>query len=291
MSSTSMKVETDTRIKTEANSTPEAADPIALLFDHLEDELAPAGRAPSEEGLESDRIVTILVGPDRVRWSVHEGLLRNASSAFRDALHNASEDGNAGVLLLPSTDVRVWRVFIRWLYAQPLNSIITTAAASAQQQQMLFPAPDEANITIRDYLGLYALATRYGVEALQNAVMDVVHDHFSRGAAPEPADVLFAYDSTPEGSHMRRVLSILVAQRMFAGDRGGAPEGWPEALAANGQIGRDVVCRVWKWGVRKGEVLRGRRLRRKCKYHVHVRTERCGRGQEAEAAFEPDSSD
>lgn len=67
--------------------------------------------SPSDEFL-SDKIVTIIVGHQKKKWSVHEKLLSNKSEFFRASFRGGFRESHDGVLELPEDDPRVFELFV-----------------------------------------------------------------------------------------------------------------------------------------------------------------------------------
>lgn len=85
------------------------------------------------------RVVTVIVGYEEKRWTVHEKLLVSQSEFFRN--HFAQE--NVTEIRLPREDPRLFALFIRWLYG-------TAFVPSGGPRNFRFLPPDGRTNTVRD---------------------------------------------------------------------------------------------------------------------------------------------
>lgn len=60
----------------------------------------------------SDTIVTVLVGPREVKWSLHENMLASRSSFLEAAFRGGWKEGEEGILRLPEDSPRVFELFV-----------------------------------------------------------------------------------------------------------------------------------------------------------------------------------
>ena len=65
-------------------------------------------------------MVTALVGPDKARFDLHEGLLCESSDFFKAAFTSNFQERN-GTVNLPEQDTRVFKFFVHWLYSGKLT--------------------------------------------------------------------------------------------------------------------------------------------------------------------------
>ena len=119
----------------------------------------------------SDRIVTVIVGPNRNPFYVHERILSSRSMVFRDHFNPrpptappaGGHDGDGGetkygagsavdqepvmALELPDEDPKLVCLFIRWLYGTALHSM---GESSGGSRIFRFSKPDGVEVTVRD---------------------------------------------------------------------------------------------------------------------------------------------
>lgn len=123
----------------------------------------------------SNKIVTVVVGHDEVKWCLHENLLVSESDFFKASFRGPWKESKEGVLRLPEDEPRTFELFvgvspqsdsatlglifglltemvIQWAYSRPL------AALSGNYSNVL-PKPD-GKTTIRDILNLYVFAAK-----------------------------------------------------------------------------------------------------------------------------------
>ncbi|KAL1865163.1 hypothetical protein Daus18300_007289 [Diaporthe australafricana] len=241
----------------------------------------PTDSSPSDEFL-SDRIVTIIVGHQKKRWSVHENLLSNKSEFFRASFRGGFRESKDGVLELPEDDPRVFELFVGWAYAQPINDLNTS-------RMRILSRPDDRKITIRDYIGLHAFGEKYMMERLQNEVANAIYDYYQSSPNKEPLskDVEFVYNNTLAESKMRELMTFFSTFGLLSGF-GGARHSrhWGNVLKGNGEIGHDLVMMLGECHLTLGEGVKNLPIRNPCSFHVHKKTPACvfkkvGRGAKA----------
>ncbi|KAK2607720.1 hypothetical protein N8I77_006381 [Diaporthe amygdali] len=110
------------------------------------------------------RIVTFLVGPEKVRFCVHESIFSQAEAGkfFNTAFTNGFLETSTGLMELPEDGPDEFQCFLRWLYGtwmEPKEFSICWAELEFSQQ-----------------IRLYAFAHKYTIDDLQNAIICDLHD-------------------------------------------------------------------------------------------------------------------
>lgn len=239
----------------------------------------------------SDRIVNVYVGPERKKWAVHEKLLTSQSDYFKLAFNtkdlkrtmnvdqqpptSSGSTDDSDSLDLPDDDPKLFAMAIRWLYG------ITFAGRCE------FPpvGTDGTDVSVRDYMALYVLASKLGVEGLKNAAVNVVYDYYHAGVAigekrrcPDLRDVRFVFERTGEDAQMRRLLVVSTLFYLFSrkdnsssnNNADSLPAEWEEVLRSTGEIGWELIKMVntWKWVMGAG--CPAMTIKKRCSFHEHT---------------------
>lgn len=102
-----------------------------------------------------DTIVTILVGPDHVKFEIHKALLCHRSAYFKGALTGRFKEAREGIVTLEDEDPETFSRFHAWLYT-----------GSCMKDD------DTTPLTIAPALQLWLFAEKRLVPDLQNAIVD-----------------------------------------------------------------------------------------------------------------------
>ena len=114
------------------------------------------------------------VGPERIRYNIHEGVLRRLSAWFKNALDSISTDiegqnehcEQPKTINLPDEDPEIFRGFNQWIYTQKLCTAPET--------------PKE--LPWSTMFHIYTFAERRGIPKLQNSCIDVILRKAKHGA-------------------------------------------------------------------------------------------------------------
>lgn len=226
----------------------------------------------------------VFVGPQRKKWAIHEKLLTSQSEYFRLAIGvmdrgrpgDASGSGNIGSdsIELPDDDPKLFAMAVRWLYG------ITFAGRCE------FPKVDgeSSDVTVRDYMGLYVLASKLVIEGLKNASISVVYDYFHAGVSPgdkrrcpDLRDVRFVFDNTVEDSQMRHLLIVSTLFYLFGrkdrtilSSSTCLPTEWEEVLRSRGDIAWELIKMMGTWNWVIGGNCPNMRVKGRCYFHDHT---------------------
>lgn len=188
----------------------------------------------------SGRTITVLVGPDKKRWSLHENLLVHLSDFFRASFRSGFREAADGVLVLEDDDPRAFELFVGYAYSQCLGDTMGTTQA--------FSVPEGKKITLRDYLSLYVLACKYLMDDLQNQLIDAVYTYCERPASVTLPDIQYIYENTTSGSKMRELLCYHFGPTIMPENCrvlvGYEPTGLKPALKSNPELGFDIIMMI-----------------------------------------------
>ena len=152
------------------------------------------------------QIVFIDVGPDPVRFGIHEGVLRQKSTWFKNTLETAS--GAKGdkndrcdqprAIIIAEEDPAIFRRFNDWIYTQKLCTEAETPK-------------DLSWTTIFD---IYTFAERRGIPNLQNACINVIIRKVKNGGPFPTQEILNPlWKTTGKVSQLRLLLLELYAAK------------------------------------------------------------------------------
>ncbi|KAF2435661.1 hypothetical protein EJ08DRAFT_284266 [Tothia fuscella] len=210
---------------------------------------------------------TILAGPSEKAFVVHTDLLISRSPYFKQ-IHTQQFFDSAGLspscanlcTSFTSHDTICYRdidefacaLLVRWLYGASL-------AGPSDHHSML------------QHLCLYVLASRFGIENLQNLVMDQVRWYYRTANVTAPSCWLeYIYSATPGPNKMRQFLVATAAYRVMS--EGVLSGGLKSTLAKGGEIAIDFI-QAQITNMRDGtrDVRRGN----DCFWHVHRESRFC----------------
>jgi len=137
-------------------------------------------------------IVTILIGPNKDRFYIHETLLKLESEYFRAALNGTWEESKTRTFTLVEENSDVFRVFVRWCYDQGF------------QFQTLHDEDDTDVLLVEAYL----FAERRGCFAFQNEVIDDIAKWWGIKDKWLSAEAIrLAFTDTTSSSKLRRFIA------------------------------------------------------------------------------------
>lgn len=134
-------------------------------------------------------LVHVNVGPGKDTFSLHRGLLCNASSFFQAALRGGFKEAVDQAIDLPEEDKDNFKRFQLWLYSGELFGT----------------QESDADITFEVLVDLYIFGEARGIPHLQNSAITAI---ISKGDRAEiiPIDLIYKiYDGTPEKSLLRKL--------------------------------------------------------------------------------------
>ncbi|KAK3379109.1 hypothetical protein B0T24DRAFT_610717 [Lasiosphaeria ovina] len=153
------------------------------------------------------RIVTIFVGVDRVKFTIHENLISESSPFFKAAFRGEFGERN-GVLELPDDDPDAFELFVGWLYGKAQSKSYTIA-----------DGPIDWDIEAMTFLNLYILSKKYFNEDLSNNAIDLAYEYFDYFSDLDRKDQLeylrHVVDNTLPGDSMRSLLVFVISVDLF----------------------------------------------------------------------------
>ncbi|MCJ1246072.1 hypothetical protein MMC30_003276 [Trapelia coarctata] len=143
-----------------------------------------------------NNIVFVIVGPEKVKFGVHEGLLVRKSSFFRAALMGQFKEAVEGTVVLESDDPRVFEVFTSWLYTRKLCYTYQDILTHCNSHRLT---------------ELYVFGDRYDIPMLRNDAIDALVENWKVRSDMPFSSFRRVYDATPPNNPLRRLLVDMVA--------------------------------------------------------------------------------
>lgn len=137
-----------------------------------------------------------MVGPKRVKFGVHKGILIRSSAFFRAALTGTFKEATEGTVTLQEDSPKVFGVFVSWLYTGKLENTVDE-----------IPTPCGSNRLAE----LYIFADRYDVPILRNDAIDALVKNRQELLHIPTSSFRMVYDATPPKDPLRRLLVDMVA--------------------------------------------------------------------------------
>lgn len=199
-----------------------------------------------------DSIIYLHVGPEKVKFGIHKGLLCRYSRYFSAALNGSFKEAQTGIVDLADETIPVIRMFNLWLYTQKIVGRDSS----------------EDVIKCQDLIDLYIFAEKRVIPKLQDAAILALLKQMQTREKIPIAYVTRIWENTAEKSGLRRLFVDAAAHMVdlvvvFEDPR---YRKLPKAFLA------DVLV-----AVAKGNELPKKRWSylRACDYHVHPDDEKC----------------
>jgi hypothetical protein len=153
-----------------------------------------------------DDIITVLVGPEERRSSLHKPNLCNKSRFFEAACSKRWIEGQKKIVSLPEVRVDLFRKYCEWVYSDRLPSnrcnMQSEPADLVEEQDMI--------------IGLYLLGDSLDDLRLRGSAIKAMTKSMSAIGFPVPDHIATVWSSTPSGSLFRKALVDFIISR----DRG-----------------------------------------------------------------------
>lgn len=167
----------------------------------------------------------VLVGEEKASFFVHQEILCSASPFLKAALTGNFMEGNGEPLSLPEDDPDTFERFLQYVYISSYNlSTYATDNLKACQRQAW------------EYVRLFVFAEKAQVEPLKRQIVKSLFELEREKQIKYPASYTcmeFAYDHTPSGSPLRKVLAASYVWHTSALQ--------PDLLARNPDLAADIA--------------------------------------------------
>lgn len=219
----------------------------------------------------SGRLVVVIVGADRVEWSLQENLLCNFSDFFTKALRGEFRESK-GTIELPEDDPSTFAALVRWAYAVTIG---------VDEPQMML-----ASLGIKTLLNLYVFAYKYMNITLQDMTITIIHRRtkskicWSDGLDFDDIAAVFA--ETQESSQLRSLLIKWVVWDFLNEYSIGIDPEWKEFLDDRPDEVKSAILKelvLWKKNHHSNRVvtvpLVEDSMGQPCDFHLHGSEQSC----------------
>ena len=143
-------------------------------------------------------VATIVVGPEHIKFTVHEMLLVTQSVFFRKALRGPFQESEARTVQLPEVDRLQFEHFVFWLY----NSSNTPDDSLLKRFGSSIGTP-----SIEDLVDLYNFADFLDCEALKTDITSAVEDlNIPAERLPDSSTVHYVWENSNDAARFRSVV-------------------------------------------------------------------------------------
>lgn len=146
-------------------------------------------------------MVTIVLEEDGSRFTVQSALLCSASDYFVKALEGPFKEANERTLSLPGCDAKIFSIFLYWMCNRELPNLNGPSEKDDRFFDSMFRWQ---KLLIR----LWVFGDAYLIPALCQDSIDYILRILHQDAGTTFDLVQFAYETTPEGSMIRKVFLI-----------------------------------------------------------------------------------
>ncbi|KIY02905.1 uncharacterized protein Z520_01370 [Fonsecaea multimorphosa CBS 102226] len=219
------------------------------------------GRAKKRSFAASDDIITVYVGPGKVRHLVHESVLCRAPF-FEKCLHSGMREQLEKAISLPEETPEDFVILVEWLYSGTI------------------PAKSGWSCMLR----AYNAAQKFCMPDLQNALVDLFRSQMVPSSL-SPEWVSYIWKSTAEGCQLRQLVLDLfyyhISKDPSAYKKDASADPWEmpklyavqlERLMAKTQL---VMALFWRFADRKERPSKDPAKMKGCVYHVHEDGNKC----------------
>lgn len=144
-------------------------------------------------------MITVQVGPEKIPFHFHRGLLCHFSAYFKAVLQSSFKEASQGVIELPDEDVKTFGLFARWIYFNRFQGTDHRDEESDVQST--------GSLTLMDVSRLWVFGDMRKIPDLMNAALDTLHHIRVKGTDRfKLAHVQFVYENTVGGSPLRKLV-------------------------------------------------------------------------------------
>lgn len=212
----------------------------------------------------TSEIVTVYVGVKRKRFYLHRELICQRSPFMEKCLKKGRfDEGYKNELYLPEDDTKAFSIIVDWIYRTKL------------------PLRTDAAFDLSDMSSAYCMADKFGMEELQNSIMDSIRASFGRRETeacktPNFSALALTHLTGPHKSPLKRFYVEHLVHHMMKHPK------WYHDLKRNDSARMDleelfkmsdlvfyIMKKVWQF---TAEPWKDPALWDKCCYHVHATT-------------------
>ncbi|KAK5688688.1 hypothetical protein LTS10_000666 [Elasticomyces elasticus] len=200
--------------------------------------------------------IEVRVGKAQKSFTVHRGAVSFYSGYFEAAVKKTFKEGSEGVIELPTEDVAVLELFVRWLYTRRLPETPATG--------------DNFNILVN----LWLFTDRRECPLLANQLLDAMRDEIVRLWQIPTYELHNVYENTTESSGLRRLCLYIISRTTGASKLTDANRArWPadalwDLAKSIGQLREDKTREMGKDELAKLSM---------CQFHTHENGVECSK--------------
>lgn len=148
-----------------------------------------------------DNTITVLVGPEEKRFSVHEDAICDKSKFFKAACRKCWIEGRERLVRLPEHKADVFQDYCKWVYSGVISTTLITPLDSVREK-----TAEETR-----FIDLYLLGDSLDDVQLRNlATQGFCRSLEAGNSLPSPTGYATIWSSTPSGSLFRKQLVDMV---------------------------------------------------------------------------------
>jgi hypothetical protein len=229
---------------------------------------------------QDSKFATLVVGPDKAKFRIHQELLISQSPYFRAALTSGFKEAKTRTIVLKTENPETVEFFVHWLYHQRFPG----KSDAPELYALWTDGEGDGDLLTDNLIELHVFGDKYNVPELRTHTITELfyHIEYERGIPLPGADMVrYAFDNLPEGAPMCMYLADTYC--CFARDQDWAafePSDWPPQFLSH------VLSRYTEFAF--GDMTRDD-FARPCDYHEHSTSEEeqaCEKAQDEEAARE-----
>ncbi|OBT48082.1 hypothetical protein VE00_01023 [Pseudogymnoascus sp. WSF 3629] len=156
------------------------------------------------------KIVYVIVGPERQKFGMHQDHLCATSPYFKSAFEGKFQEAELGEVTLKHTSVATFEMFNEWLYTDNVTEELCREENMTASQMY-----DKDKPTYPQMLDVWVLADYLLVPRLQNHIMDKMIARFNNRQIMPILDFAYFYKNTQLGSPIRKFMVDLFVWRWY----------------------------------------------------------------------------
>ncbi|KAL1865161.1 hypothetical protein Daus18300_007287 [Diaporthe australafricana] len=186
-------------------ATKNSSDDTMSINVHMQD-LEVSESVSSSDSTFAGRMVTVVVGPKKVKFVAHEQVICQYSTILRDMF---AEKPDAELFTFPHYEPQVFKLFMEWAYIAKLGS--------PDIEYIL----DRDCVPSSDLVKLYGFAQEFCVMTLLNSTVSVIYTRFQddrenwHTLGPDTGVLQFLVDHVDSDAHLYTVVTRAMAYRML----------------------------------------------------------------------------
>ncbi|KAL2042235.1 hypothetical protein N7G274_004723 [Stereocaulon virgatum] len=197
--------------------------------------------------------IGVLVGPQKMDFTVHKGLICYSSKFFGAALNGSFSEAVLGTVELPEGKPATFERVYAWLYTKDFKSIKGLADVNCDKSHLV---------------DLYVFGDKFNVPTLYNEAIDRIVLNYERYKKMFIKAVPRVYRTTLADSPLRKV--IVATYLQYPSTLEIFYDKWKETFLACPELDFNLIK---AYCTQQGSLLKSRRVPDPCQYHQHAEHE------------------